>query len=159
MGIRPMRLRRSRATSAGSSPRWTDSCRADRVCERRSVGASSSCSPETSISSPARWRTALVSTTNLVIGCLGSGVKHHPSDETDGWGAIVADSLERTSFDPDFALLVSKHDSRVAARRAGAHDPGLPRAAARKRWLPRPAGRVRGEALALAERTRPDLVV
>ncbi len=53
-----MRARRSRAVSAASSPRWTDSCRADSVCERRSVGARSSCSAETSVPrrSPGRAR-------------------------------------------------------------------------------------------------------
>ena len=59
------------------------------------------------------------------------------------WGAIVAESLKRTSFDPEIALLASKHDSCAAARRAGARDAGLPRAAAGERRLPRPAGRVR----------------
>ena len=39
-----MRASRSRATSAGISPRWTASCSADSVWERRSVGARSSCS-------------------------------------------------------------------------------------------------------------------
>src|SRR5687768_16414766 len=63
-----MRVRRSRATSAGSSPRWTASYRADSVCERRSVGARSSCSAGTSTPALARWRTAPASTTNLVIG-------------------------------------------------------------------------------------------
>src|SRR5207247_5252685 len=63
-----MRLRWSRATSAGISPRWTASCRADSVWERRSVGARSSCARGTSIPALARWRTALASTTNLVIG-------------------------------------------------------------------------------------------
>src|SRR6266480_79561 len=63
-----MRARRSRATSAGISPRWTASCRVDSVWERRSVGARSLCAPETSTSSLARCRTAPASTTNLVIG-------------------------------------------------------------------------------------------
>ena len=66
IGSRWMRARCSRATSASRSPRATASCSADSVCERRSVGASSSCSAETSIPSLARWRTAPQSTTNLV---------------------------------------------------------------------------------------------
>src|SRR6266511_5025384 len=69
-----MRVRRSRATSAGISPRWTASCRADSVWERMSVGARSLCAPGTSTPALARWRTALASTTNLVIGYLRSGV-------------------------------------------------------------------------------------
>src|SRR3972149_2597216 len=69
-----MRVRRSRATSAGISPRWTASCRADSVWERRDVGARSLCAPGTSTPALARWRTALASTTNLVIGYLRTGV-------------------------------------------------------------------------------------
>src|SRR5712691_1153130 len=68
-----MRVRRSSATSAGISPRWTASCRADSVWERRSVGARSLCAPGTSTPALARWRTALASTTNLVIRHLGWG--------------------------------------------------------------------------------------
>ena len=68
IGIAQMRSSRSSATSASSSPRCTASCSADSVCERRSVGASSSCSAATSISSLARWRTAPQSTTNLATG-------------------------------------------------------------------------------------------
>ena len=74
MGIFPMRARRSRATEAGMSPRWTASCRADRTWERRSVGARSSCSRESSISAATRCRTALASTTNLVIGYQADGI-------------------------------------------------------------------------------------
>src|SRR5205823_751113 len=58
---------RSRATSGGISPRCTASCRADRVWERKSVGARSLCSAGTSLPSLARWRTTPQSTTNLVM--------------------------------------------------------------------------------------------
>src|SRR3989442_15755687 len=72
-----MWVRRPRATSAGISPRWTASCRADSVWERRSVGARSLCAPGTSTPALARWRTALASTTNLVIGYLRSEQERH----------------------------------------------------------------------------------
>src|ERR1700687_6182302 len=74
-----MRARRSRAMSAGMSPRWTASCRADSVCERRSVGARSLCLSGTLARALARWRTAPASRTNLVIGYLRWVVekRHH----------------------------------------------------------------------------------
>ena len=62
-----MRASRSRATSEESAPSCRAPCKADSVWERRSVGASNSCSSGTSIPSAARWRTAPQSTTNLVI--------------------------------------------------------------------------------------------
>src|SRR5438045_6349958 len=61
-----MRASRSRATSRGISPRRTVSCRADNVCERKSVGARSLWSAGTSILSLARRRTTPQSTTNLI---------------------------------------------------------------------------------------------
>src|SRR4029453_6455455 len=62
-----MRASRSRATPAEISPWYAASCRADSVWERKSVGASSSCSARTSMPSLTRWRTAPQSTTNLVM--------------------------------------------------------------------------------------------
>src|SRR3989304_6229333 len=73
-----MRVRRSRATSAGISPRWTASCRADSVWERRDVGARSLCAPGTSTPALARGRTALASTTNLGIGYLRTAEAGRP---------------------------------------------------------------------------------
>src|SRR4029453_10956633 len=62
-----MRASRSRATPAEISPWYAASCRADSVWERKSVGASSSCSARTSMPSLTRWGTAPQSTTNLVM--------------------------------------------------------------------------------------------
>src|SRR2546425_2983848 len=68
-----MRVRRSRATSAGISPRRTASCRADSVWERSSVGARSLCAALTLTPALARWMIAPASRTNLVMGYLRWG--------------------------------------------------------------------------------------
>src|SRR5919201_5053992 len=61
------RASRSRATSGSISPACTASCRAESVCERRSVGASSLCSAGMSVPTLARRRTTPQSTTNLAM--------------------------------------------------------------------------------------------
>src|SRR2546423_4615743 len=82
-----MRVRRSRAMSAGISRRWTASCRADSVWERRSVGARSLWAPETSTSSLASWRTTPASTTNFVIAFATLPLR--PGVEDDRYRAVV----------------------------------------------------------------------
>src|SRR5438128_10986298 len=97
-----MRVRRSCATAAGISPRWTASCRADSVWERSSVGARSSCAPGTSTPALARWRTALASTTNLVIGYLRLGVgASHTTVRGRRVGRVLAHRLRARCAAPD----------------------------------------------------------